>query len=572
MAAKTNCRICGAEILQTTADSTDNRCMPCWKDPGRIARKEEAARAYAENRDKLLERMNTLEFEIDFEQIKARIHQCINQSFELIDSNPEFAATSYGVSLDTRFGRFLICLNKDDDESYRCDELGTFTGPTLYGVNLVQVDEFREIYESSESNDQLRIRTTIDGCPMVFESEEFDQFLYDNVILWIKEAFANLKKDKWLPFWIRFEEHDNGKVEHWRCREDSLPKERAWTSDPIEGQRIERAREKICVYKVSYKCRKYVGFDFEKYTPLDGKPLEGTGVVPLKIRSQVEMLRFGDLAPMGHCKDFAVNLERPTAAEIKEFLGGDIEFVPFEISGGAWEFCNRLSVCDVLNLKTTRFENRPIGNIRRIDEIEFDAEKLACLKSKVFRVAEWPQDGVYFLSSLEHKGLLEFCEERGLRGIGFNLVWTSDSENLRDLVEEFRGLVVKRLLRLHGNAGVKDSINVECLYGYQKDLWRLIEAERIFQEQGSRGLIENVQGLRDLKNPAIRALVPENWYWFNKGNEGAVADKLEQEFSGRSLLEGLNGYLSRMLPKGIRDITNMEATNPGRMAIFGPEI
>lgn len=53
MAAKTNCRICGAEILQTTADSTDNRCMPCWKDPGRIARKEEAARAYAENRDKL---------------------------------------------------------------------------------------------------------------------------------------------------------------------------------------------------------------------------------------------------------------------------------------------------------------------------------------------------------------------------------------------------------------------------------------------------------------------------------------------------------------------------------------
>jgi hypothetical protein len=53
MAVKTTCRICGAEILQTTADATDNRCMPCWKDPGRIERKEKAAKAYAEERERL---------------------------------------------------------------------------------------------------------------------------------------------------------------------------------------------------------------------------------------------------------------------------------------------------------------------------------------------------------------------------------------------------------------------------------------------------------------------------------------------------------------------------------------
>lgn len=45
---KTTCRICGADILQTTADTTDNRCMPCWKDPGRIERKEMAVKACTE--------------------------------------------------------------------------------------------------------------------------------------------------------------------------------------------------------------------------------------------------------------------------------------------------------------------------------------------------------------------------------------------------------------------------------------------------------------------------------------------------------------------------------------------
>lgn len=53
MAAKTTCRICGAEILQSTAAATDDRCMPCWKDPGRIERKDRAAKAYAEERDRL---------------------------------------------------------------------------------------------------------------------------------------------------------------------------------------------------------------------------------------------------------------------------------------------------------------------------------------------------------------------------------------------------------------------------------------------------------------------------------------------------------------------------------------
>lgn len=67
------------------------------------------------------EKMNVAEFEIDLELIKASIHQCLDKSFEVIDSNSEFAATSFGVSLDTRFGRFLIRLNDDDDVSYRCN-------------------------------------------------------------------------------------------------------------------------------------------------------------------------------------------------------------------------------------------------------------------------------------------------------------------------------------------------------------------------------------------------------------------------------------------------------------------
>ena len=375
----------------------------------------------------------------------------------------------------------------------------------------------------------------------------------------------------WVPFWIRVES-SRGEGELWRCLEKPLPKERVWTSDPIEGQRIDDARRKICIYKVAYKCRKYVGYDFEKYTQLNGAPLEGTEIVPLKIRSYVEMLRAGDLAPMGYCKEFAINLERSAAANIKEFLKADIEFVPFEISGKKWEFCNCISVCDALNLRTTRFENGAIGNNRRIEELEFDEKALTSMSSKAFRIAERPQDGVYFISSLEQKGLLEFCEDKGLRGIGFDLVWTSDSECLRDLAEEFRNMVVKRLLRLHSRASVRQSLDIECLYGYQKDLWRLIEAERIFQEQGAQGLVKNVQGLSNLKNQAVSGLVPQNWYWFNKGNEKEAIERLEKEFSGRSLLEGMNGYLSRMLPKGIRDITNMEATNSGHRAVFGPEV
>lgn len=53
IAVKTTCRICGADILQTTANATDNRCMPCWKDPGRIERKEKTAKAYTEERERL---------------------------------------------------------------------------------------------------------------------------------------------------------------------------------------------------------------------------------------------------------------------------------------------------------------------------------------------------------------------------------------------------------------------------------------------------------------------------------------------------------------------------------------
>lgn len=102
------------------------------------------------------------EFEIDFEQINARVRECIMRSFELIDSRIAFAATSYGVSLDSRFGRFLICIN--DDESYRCDEVATFTGPTLCGVDLVQIDEFREKYESSEADEELRAMSSLNSC------------------------------------------------------------------------------------------------------------------------------------------------------------------------------------------------------------------------------------------------------------------------------------------------------------------------------------------------------------------------------------------------------------------------
>jgi hypothetical protein len=73
---------------------------------------------------------------------------------------------------------------------------------------------------------------------LVFESGDFERLLYQNVIQWVKVAFTNREKNRWLPFWVRFEEQSNGDGELWSCREETLPEERVWTSDPIGADEL----------------------------------------------------------------------------------------------------------------------------------------------------------------------------------------------------------------------------------------------------------------------------------------------------------------------------------------------
>jgi hypothetical protein len=514
--------------------------------------------------------MNNSIYKIDINKIQNDILDCINKSFDLIDSSDKQSATSYGVWLDTRFGRFSISLNYDDDSSYRCDEISSYNGGCICGVNLIEISEFNHLYESSY-DEEIKIEAEIESELKLLEYEDLDKILYDYTYELLKKVFLKRPNNKWSPYWVRFE-NNNYESQHWKVNPNKLPKESVWTDEIIEGKRLESARNNsICVYKIGYKCRKYNGFDFEKHTLLDGSLITNTDKVPLELRSRTGMYRDGDLAPVGFSKDFALNVNSDHYLAIKKLLKDHIEFVPFEHQKSRWELCNSTHVADVLNLETTKITNSRFGS-SEIREIEFDENKLEKLKSNIFKIKEKPEMGTFLISKSNSEGLLELCEKHGIRGVAFDLIWTNNEKVLNDLSEKFTNLVKQRLLRLNGKADVKESLYIECLSGYQVDLWRLLEAHRFFQNNGAKSVVENITGLNDIKNPKLSRLVPSNWSFSNKGKEEETIEKLDKEFKNKTLLEGMNGYLTRMLPKGIKDIEKMEKSNSGHMAILGPEI
>ena len=122
--------------------------------------------------------MNNSIYKIDINKIQNDIFDCINNSFDLIDSSDKQSATSYGVWLDTRFGRFSISLNYDDDSSYKCDEISSYNGGYICGVNLIEISEFNHLYESSYDED-IKIEAEIESELKLLEYEELDKILYD---------------------------------------------------------------------------------------------------------------------------------------------------------------------------------------------------------------------------------------------------------------------------------------------------------------------------------------------------------------------------------------------------------
>lgn len=74
--------------------------------------------------------------EINLNNTRERIAECITEGLRRIDSGEQLGGTSLGIELNSRFGRLILSFNDDDDTSFQCDEIAAYTRDSWFSISL----------------------------------------------------------------------------------------------------------------------------------------------------------------------------------------------------------------------------------------------------------------------------------------------------------------------------------------------------------------------------------------------------------------------------------------------------
>ena len=161
--------------------------------------------------------------------------------------------------------------------------------------------------------------------------------------------------------------------------------------------------------------------DFERFRELDGTERARTWR-PVKVRLLREDEGAGpfEASDTPWMTDSVLILRARALVALGPLLRQAGELLPLECDEVDLWALNVLSVIDALdedNSKLVRFSS---GRIMQVDDWHFDRASLEGA-SAVFKVAQLPRGPLLFTQSL-----VDAVEEAGLRGVGYQRVWTAD--------------------------------------------------------------------------------------------------------------------------------------------------
>ncbi len=511
---------------------------------------------------------------VRLDEIRPAIVTLLSESFRLIEANGLTQVSSFGVWFDSYRGAAGVSLNENDDDSYRCGCISSFTHSNWRGVRLEPLKNFeQEHYNLPEGSDAIELVTngSVEVCA---ELHDYSVRFFQEAVRWVKEFFDSLPTGGWRPVWIVIEESNSCLVEGWKCADGPPPRPSGdWAREPLVTRGFKAPTHGLRVYKLRSNNEKYAPtfLDDNVRLKLDGISRRTEFGQPLPVNCFDQMMRVGGLAICAGTRTFALLESAPQFPEAARFLEPWVEFLPVSNGDRTWQLVHALDPISVLNQAATEFEKMG-DRVYGVKVAEFDPGRLRQLGCPIFQPAEAPTGSPYFLETEESESFPQFCQRVGLRGIDFDLVWCEDLNEIRAHLDEFMRLVEIRLRRLHPEAEVEKWMNIECLGRNQVDIWRIGTFWKLVKEAGVAAAVNRVQGLADLRIPCIKDLVPKSWTYFNSDRIEETVSQLEPVLQEHEILEEMRGYFCTNLPGALKYLQEMEATNSGRLAVYGPAV
>jgi len=490
------------------------------------------------------------------------------------------SATSLGIQFDFRFGRMWIALNGDDDESYRCPFFEDFQERDWGFAAFMDLAELEAKLEQLECEEGVP-KVTLTGGDDAVEMESIEdvcRHLYPLGVQWIQEWFCAQQANQWKPIWLLLNEVTSGnddriRVDQSRTLPPAIVEQEPFF--PVQGAAPPKKGAKVFV--ISYaRDRKYAGLwatNPRRGNWFVGQSLAHEYSAPIPAMLDPEGVRRGDVARFE--RSVAYRDSGANVAGIARFFDAEPQLEKLSLFEGEenWTVVHPLNPVSVLDQSRTLFEwNSQQKIFDRVKIAEFDPDALRQMGRSVFKLSETPHLGSYFLEDEEKPGFLSLCEKHGLRGLKFDMVWCEDLSGIIPRLDEFMDLIRFRLKRLTGSAAIKNWMEVECLLGMQKDIWRLGEFREVFNKSGAEAALQQVPGISNVIRSFRPYVEPVDFCGESKPVSNGALREFEGRFGGREILNEVRGLLCCHLSNALSSLREMEATNSGHHSVFGPTL
>lgn len=519
---------------------------------------------------------------ISIPKVKNVVFECLNEANRRILAAELTDATTFRFWISGRCGECGVSLNGDDDESYRCPVGVPFTIGNIFSASIGEIGDLDE--RLSQDLEERELNGAIDPeyeilCelsesgeePRFSSSDDFCKYLGQQATGWLKEWAFSEARGSWSPCWFESLETSVEASDIWRMEDRPLPPATnpEDATNPFKGIKVTGG---LKVYVIGGSARKYASGHYvvDRKMRFSGLPLADTVPNPVPITIWSDWKRLGGLAYLDRCV-FALRADHGAIEAAREFLGANVELLPANDGIADWLLVNVIDPVEVLDLKATKFYR--IGeDSAGIDTAEFDPDLLGKLECPLFKVKDDSYGKLYFLERPGHESFPKFCERTGLTGVTWNLIWCEETSEIECLLETFVEEIEARIRRKTGSLEMENSYYYECIYGGQRDLWRMARFRSIFQEKGISEAIRQIQGLSDLGIPSVREICGNQWIYSNRPEIPGIDAILEESLQRRDPLLEIRGRLCVHLPSAIASLREMEQTDTGQLAAYGPVV